>query len=132
MIRGSCFCGQVTFTITPPTKWCAHCHCSMCRRIHGAGVVTWVGCEADSVELSDPSGQLYWYASSEKAERGSCRNCGTQLFFRSENWAGELHITRASLLDPVDREPDGHAYYDSHVSWLNLADDLPRGGEDSS
>ena len=104
----------------------------MCRRIHGAGVVTWVGCERDTVEITNPSGSLRWYSSSEKAERGSCGYCGSQMFFRSENWPGELHITVANLLDPLDREPSGHSYYDEHVSWLTLGDDLPRGDEADS
>ena len=126
MIEGACYCGKVTFAITPPTKWCAHCHCSICRRIHGSGVVTWVGCHSDSVTITDPDDQLRWYASTESAERGSCRTCTTQLFFRGAKWPGELHITLTSLESPVDREPAGHSYYDSHVSWLILGDDLPR------
>jgi len=30
------------------------------------------------------------------------------------------------MLNPIDREPEGHVHFDSHVSWLELADDLPR------
>ena len=41
--EGACLCGQVRFAIVPPTKWCAHCHCTMCRRAHGAAFVTWIG-----------------------------------------------------------------------------------------
>ncbi len=132
MIDGSCYCGKVTFEITPPTKWCGHCHCSICQKIHGSGVVTWVGCHSESVTINDPENKLYWYSSTEGAERGSCSHCGTQLFFRSVKWPGELHVTRASLLSPVDREPTGHSYYDSHVDWLTLGDELPRGDSDSS
>ena len=36
-VTGGCFCGAVGFTLALPSKWCAHCHCSMCRRVHGAG-----------------------------------------------------------------------------------------------
>ena len=38
---GSCLCGAVRFTASLPSLVCAHCHCSMCRRNHGAGYVTW-------------------------------------------------------------------------------------------
>jgi len=28
-VRGACFCGAVTFEVTLPTLFCAHCHCTM-------------------------------------------------------------------------------------------------------
>ena len=34
-VRGACLCGAVTFTIAPPYRWFAHCHCSMCRKHYG-------------------------------------------------------------------------------------------------
>lgn len=51
---------------------------------------------------------------------------GSPMFFRSGRWSGELHIARALFATPLDREPQAHAYYDSHVPWVHLADDLPR------
>ena len=41
-IRGGCLCGEVAFEVTPPAKFCIHCHCTMCRRANGAAFVTWV------------------------------------------------------------------------------------------
>lgn len=45
---------------------------------------------------------------------------------RSGRWPGELHIARAPFATPVDREPQAHAYHDTHVPWLRVADLLPR------
>ena len=33
MVRGSCLCGTVTYTVTEPFKVAHNCHCSRCR--HG-------------------------------------------------------------------------------------------------
>lgn len=123
--EGQCYCGAVTFAVTAPTRWCGHCHCSICQRIHGAGVVTWVGCGQEDVTVDDS--HLRWYASSEGAERGACDRCGTHLFFRSEKWPGELHITRTSFTGDIDREPGGHAFHDTRSEWLVMGDDLPGG-----
>src|SRR5262245_1350168 len=41
-VQGGCLCGAVRFTVTLPTLFCGHCHCSMCRRNHGAAYVTWI------------------------------------------------------------------------------------------
>ncbi len=59
-VEGGCFCAAVRFSIDLPSKWCAHCHCSMCRRIHGAGYVTWVGVNSEHFRLL-ADGQLQWY-----------------------------------------------------------------------
>lgn len=80
---GRCLCGDLRFTATLPSKWMAHCHCTLCQRAHGAGVVTWVGFGHDRVALDDPQGRLRWYESTPGAERGFCTRCGSTLFFRS-------------------------------------------------
>jgi hypothetical protein len=121
--RGSCLCGDVQFQLQLPSKWVAHCHCSLCRRAHGAALVTWVGLAADRCNLQDPRKRLHWYASTFGAERGFCSHCGSSLFFRSVNWPGELHVALANLHDPVDRTPQAHAYWDDHVAWLALDPD---------
>lgn len=126
--RGACLCGRTRFHFRPPSLWCAHCHCQMCQRAHGAAVVTWVGVAEEQFAL-DAGEQLRWYRSSEEAERGFCQVCGSTLFFRSSRWPGEVHIVRSNLEGEIDREPSGHAYWDSHVEWLELGDTLPRGDD---
>ena len=74
LIRGGCLCGAVTFEVTPPTKWCAHCHCTMCRRAHGAAVVTWFGAPSQNFRLVSGA-ELKWHRSSAGARRGFCGRC---------------------------------------------------------
>lgn len=124
---GSCLCGDLRFSATLPSKWMAHCHCTLCQRAHGAGVVTWVGFEAGQVRIDDPQARLQWYESTPGAERGFCRRCGSTLFFRSTRWPGELHVVRSNFDTPLDREPQLHVFYDTYAPWLSTADDgLPR------
>lgn len=125
-VSGSCLCGAVRFEVTLPSLWCAHCHCSMCQRYHGAPVVTWAGFKTDDVEFTLGENRISWFHSSPQAQRGSCATCGSSFLFRSERWPDELHICLANFHGPIDREPEGHVYYDSHVPWLQLGDDLPR------
>ena len=123
--HGHCLCESVRFTATLPSKWVAHCHCSLCRRAHGAAFVTWVGMDAGRVQIDDGAGSLQWFASPAGGERGFCSRCGSPMFFRAPRWPGELHVARALFDAPLDREPQLHAYYDTHVAWVRLADDLP-------
>lgn len=89
-------------------------------------MVTWVGVSEAAFELPE-SATLRWYASSPKAQRGFCSDCGSTLFFRSSRWPGEIHIVRANLQAAIDREPSGHAYWENRAPWLQLGDELPRG-----
>ncbi|MDH5632605.1 MAG: GFA family protein [Gammaproteobacteria bacterium] len=123
---GRCLCGAVIFSAALPSNWVAHCHCSLCRAAHGAAFVTWVSVDAVGTAISDQSGQLRWYQSTTGAERGFCSRCGSSLFFRSVNWPGELHIALANFTEAVDRLPQVHAHYDTHVDWFAVNDELPK------
>ena len=122
-VHGGCFCGAVLYSLTLPSKWCAHCHCTMCRRIHGAGYVTWVGMSSENFHLESAE-HLKWFASSPGARRGSCNICGSNLLFESGRWPGETHVALASLSGAIDRRPQAHASYNAHVDWMALEDGL--------
>ena len=123
---GACLCRAVAFVAALPSRWVAHCHCSRCRRAHGAAFVTFVGFDADSVELRDPAARLSWYRAEGGGERGFCSACGSTLFFRAPRWPGELHVVLANFDDPVDKAPQAHAYWDTHVDWVRIDDELPK------
>lgn len=129
---GACLCGAVEFDAAMPSLWVAHCHCTRCQRAHGAAFVTWVGVDAARSTVRDPHSLLRWYAPAGAGERGFCSRCGSTLFFRSERWPGELHIARALFGDPVDKAPQMHGYYDTHVDWLEVRDDLPKKADPSA
>ena len=78
-IAGGCLCGAVRFTATPKDKDFGICHCSMCRR-WSAGPFFAIECDGE-VRFQDNS-NLGVYRSSEWAERGFCKVCGTPLFYR--------------------------------------------------
>jgi hypothetical protein len=124
-VEGSCLCGSVIFTIELPSLWCAHCHCSMCQRGSGSAFVTWVGVPTERLVVHRGEA-LRWIESSPGAERGFCGGCGSPMFFRSARWPGEVHVTLANLKSAIDRAPQMHVFYDTHVDWVQLADSLPR------
>ena len=77
-VEGGCLCGAVRYRVFAPFKDVMHCHCTMCR--------TWGGGPLLSLRLAadaeiEGEEHVARYASSEWAERGFCRNCGTHLFF---------------------------------------------------
>lgn len=127
-LKGSCFCGALQFQVETPTKWCAHCHCSMCRKAHGAAFVTWFGVATQQFAITHGQEFLKWFPSSKEANRGFCQRCGTTLFFEGLRWSDEIHIALAVMDEPIDREPKAHVFFDSHVDWVDVGDHLKRYG----
>jgi hypothetical protein len=119
--HGRCHCGAVRFVARFPSRFNAHCHCESCRRAHGAAFVTWVGFPSAQVTVTEGNDLLRDHVSSPGTRRSFCSACGTKLFFASERWPGETHVTLAAFDEPVDREPAGHAFAAEHVAWLPFA-----------
>jgi hypothetical protein len=126
VVGGSCLCGALAFECTLPTKWVAHCHCSLCRRAHGAAFVTWAGLPDAQFRVTAGEAQLHWYRSTPEAERGFCATCGSTLFFRSSKWPGEMHVVVSNLHAALDRAPQAHVNWNAHVDWYVPDDALPR------
>ena len=126
-VAGSCLCGAVRFRAALPPKWVAHCHCSMCRRAHGAGFVTWVGFDGAALTVDSGSETLSRYASSAQATRSFCSRCGSMIFFESGHWPGEIHVTLASLDLAEGLEPQAHSYWSSRAAWADWSGtELPK------
>lgn len=80
-LEGGCLCGAVRFTARGRFGEVSVCHCSQCRRWHGApGPYTSV--RRDRLSFANQRG-LAWYRSSDRARRGFCRECGTSLFWEA-------------------------------------------------
>ena len=81
---------------------------------------------SDGVRITDPAA-VNWYQSSEWAERGSCKNCGTTLFWRLQSDHGMTVVTAGSLDRNEELEPiEEHIYIDKKPPWYDFADDAPR------
>jgi len=127
-LLGGCFCGALRFEVTPPTGFCAHCHCSMCRRSHGAGFVTWVVVPNAQFKLLAGEQHLVRFRSSDHGTRSFCGTCGSSLFCESTHHPEQIDIVLANFDGPIDVAPQAHIYFDDRIGWVRLGDDLPRLG----
>ena len=126
--QGSCFCGAVRFEVELPSLFCAHCHCGMCRRSHGAGFVTWFAVPGERFAVTEGESALERFASSDHGTRSFCRRCGSTLFCESTRHPDYIDIVVANMDDAIDRGPEGHYYFDDRAAWVEVSDTLPRYG----
>ena len=127
-VSGSCLCGSVRFRVRLPSIFCGHCHCSMCRRNHGADFVTWFAVPPAQLEVLAGCDELRRYSSSTHGTRTFCSCCGSSLFCESEKHPNQVDIPLANVEGPIDRDPQFHFYFDSRAPWVLVSDDLPRLG----
>jgi len=91
---GSCLCGAVRFTANNPGKKVGACHCGMCRK-WGGGPFMEIDCGTDISFEGEES--ISVYNSSEWAERGFCKKCGSNLFYRLKET--RQHMVSVGLFD---------------------------------
>ena len=127
-VPGSCFCGAVRFEVTLPTLVCVHCHCSMCRRSHGAAYVTWFTLPRAQWRVTAGEGELTRHQSSDHGVRSFCLRCGSALFFESSERADQVDIPLANMAAAIDRTPQFHIFFDDRAEWIDVSDSLPRLG----
>ncbi len=125
-MTGGCMCGAVRYETTGDPFVVNHCHCQSCRKHNGAPVVTLAGFKADQVKFSGDERKIY--VSSPGVGRAFCGKCGTPL-----TWEGdggdlgpivEIHIS--TFDNPDVLVPSAHAFYPERITWMDIADNLPR------
>ena len=127
-MTGSCLCRAIRFSVRAPSLFCAHCHCSICRRFHGAGFGTWFGVPHGQFFLEDGESNQVHFQSSDHGTRSFCGRCGSPLFFESTRHPDRIEIALAAMHDPIDRHPEVHMHFDDRASWVVVNDGLPRLG----
>ncbi|MEO0466816.1 MAG: GFA family protein [Pseudomonadota bacterium] len=119
---GSCLCGAVKLEgLGAPSL--AVCHCQMCRRWHGGPSIA-VNFTND-LKISAGSENLSWYDSSEWAERGFCKICGSTLLYKLKN--GSMISGESGTFDlPGDLEVSEHFFIDEKPDFYDFTDNAPR------
>lgn len=120
---GSCLCGGVRYTVRGALRDVIACHCTQCRKTSGHYAAMTSAPRADLVLTQ--SGSLAWYKSSDTAERGFCRVCGGNLFWR--RFADEQISICAGTLDlPTGIAISEHIFVGDKSDYYALGDELPK------
>ena len=124
MNRGSCLCGAVQFEAGPFDAM-LHCHCSMCRKHHGAMFATFLAGKADGFRWIAGEDQLATYRSSANGLRPFCRTCGSVLPVVLPE-IGMSFVPAGGLEGDPGIRPQRHMFADSAPPWFPITDALPQ------
>ena len=96
----------------------------MCQRLHGSQGAHSKADKSDIVMIEDRG--LKWYASSKRAERGFCAQCGSSLFWRPVDQPG-MGILAGTLDQPTGLKTIGHIFVGEKADFLEIdGDDAPQ------
>lgn len=126
VLFGGCLCGGVRYQIVGPLGAPENCHCSMCRKAHGAAFSTNVAVPAERLEVLSGLELLSEYDSSPNRRKCFCRRCGSQLFIRRLNGPEVIVVALGSIDGEPGVKPERHVFVGSKATWHHIADTLPQ------
>ena len=129
-LTGGCQCGAVRYRVTAPAREVYHCHCGMCRRLHGAVFASFAIVARDRFVIERGEDTVKRYDSSSGAYRCFCARCGSQIYSDVQKWP-DIRFYTVGTLDggahpghaPANER---HIYVGSKLPWWHIADGLPQ------
>ncbi len=108
----------------------AHCHCSMCRKFHGAAFATFGQAKVEDFCWLSGQDLLSNYTAPNNTTRQFCSLCGSSLTFSpSLDDHQFVEFALGSLDEDISLRPDAHIYVGSKANWVELEDELPKYAE---
>ncbi len=129
MLRGSCLCGGVRYEISGPLSYPLNCHCSMCRKAHGAAFRSRARVKAEDFRWTKGVELVTYYESSPGNHRGFCRVCGSPLLSRFDDKPEYYGLPLGALDDDPGIKPGFHVFVAHKAPWYDITDDLPQFAE---
>lgn len=122
--HGSCLCSAITFRIDGPIKAVTHCHCSQCRKAHGAAFASYGSVPGSTLTVCDPEAVVRVFESSPGVTRSFCSRCGANLFWKNAagDFADWVSVALGTLDTPFAPERQKHLHAHSGLDWLDWPD----------
>jgi hypothetical protein len=126
MAQGQCLCGTVRFEVTGPFTSMLNCHCSMCRKHHGAPFATFVSAPKSAFRWLAGEESIVDYTSPESGgTRSFCGMCGSVTPRAIEQM--DLVMCPAGNLDgELGIKPQAHLFAASKAPWYEITDSAPQ------
>ncbi|WP_048647802.1 GFA family protein [Nitratireductor soli] len=116
---GGCQCGAVRFAATRLGRP-SICHCRMCQKQFGSFFGAFVTAYADDLRWT--RGAPSYFRSSNKVERGFCRDCGTPLTYR---YPYGIELAIGAFDRPEDLEPQVQVNHAERLPWIDRLFEKP-------
>ena len=124
MIHGHCECGRVRYEVDGDIEDFSHCHCSQCRRLHGAAYATFAGVARERFRYVAGEADIKVYASSEFNDRIFCGECGSSILVDTKREPEFVYLSMSTVEGDPPRPAGYHQFVGSKAPWHEIVDDL--------
>lgn len=128
VFHGSCLCGTVKYQLHSRPKAVSHCHCSQCRKSHGAAFASYGSVLRVDLHIVQGTECLSTYPSSESVQRQFCARCGSSLFWsRSQGeYSDWISVALGTLDTAFICDQQQHVEVKSKAPWYEIHDHWPQ------
>ncbi len=123
-IKGGCLCGGVRYEITGVLFAADHCHCSMCRRQHGAAFATYAKFNPDDFKWISGEHLVKVYEPLLGDGWCFCSECGSSLAAADKGKIAS--VTLGTIEGDPGIKPESHIFIGSKAPWHEINDNLPQ------
>ena len=121
-LKGRCFCGEVTFTVSGEPSVMGYCHCDSCRHWSGGPVNAFSLWPVTAVTVTKGAERIGTYNKTPMSYRKWCTACGGHLF--AEHPPLKMIDVFAAELPDLKFKPAVHVNYQE--TRLPMKDGLPK------
>ena len=125
-LKGSCLCGGITYEIKAPLTEVINCHCSMCRKAHGAAFRTRASVKTSDFEFLSGEELLTYYESSIGEWRSFCSICGSNMITKFSRFPDVYGFALGTLDTDPEVRIERHVFTRYKAPWHEITDNLPQ------
>jgi len=125
-MKAFCECRAVRFEVDSDIEDFSHCHCSQCRRLHGAAYATFAGVKRSSMKYTSGEDKVTRYDSSDTHQRFFCSICGSTVGTTLDDEPDMIYLSMSIIDSDPPRPPAYHIFVGSKAPWHEITDDAPQ------
>ena len=124
---GSCQCGSVKYSVPREPKLAARCHCQMCQKSTGSGVMVTAIYAADDLKLTGAT-KTYTYTadSGNPVTMTFCPTCSSTIHMTSPKFAGLVLVRAGTLDDSTGIAPQFAVFAKRRPAWDHAFESIPQ------
>ena len=123
-IKGSCFCGAITYKIEGELRDARSCHCSMCRRAFSSQASAYALVEDKEFTWVSGGKLLSNYESDNGAGLQFCSKCGSTL---CGIYKGKINgVTLGCVEGDPNIKLERHIFVGSKAAWETIPEGVPQ------
>ncbi len=123
---GRCLCGSVRFEVEGAPVIVAHCHCTDCQRLTGAGHSTGAMFPVGRFRLDGPVREYTLTSEAgNEVTRVFCASCGSPILGRNTGMPGFVTVSLGTLEDSSAFEPGVAIFARNRKPWDAMDDSIP-------